>query len=347
MKGKGLIGMFIVLMTCLATTLSFAQGPTDQEKEAARNYMDIGDVKMAAGDHEAAYKAYKAADDIMHVPSTGILVAQSLVKLGRLIEAKQKALDIGRIPVKPNEHQVFTDARKEASKMVDQLSVRIPAIEVKIKKLPKDVVPTVKINNITLETEAHGLPFRVNPGQHTVEVSAQGYKTVTRQVGTEEGKTATLEIQLIVDPTAVVPPNKPVPVEPKKPVPTKTVPEATPDSGVSPLVYIGFGVAGAGVIVGAITGGLSLAKKSGLDETYQCQDAQCDVPSSESQQFEDDLDQATLMANISNVSFGVAGAGAILGIVGLFVGNSSPEHTSEQDVRLTLGLGQLGIAGRF
>jgi hypothetical protein len=79
----------------------------------------------------------------------------------------------------------------------------------------------------------------------------------------------------------------------------------------SPLVYAGFGVAGAGLLIGGITGVLVLSKKSDLQSG--CTNSQC-PPSQYSK-----LDGANTMATISTIGFIAAGVGAAVGVVGLVI----------------------------
>jgi hypothetical protein len=65
----------LLLLTVVSSAL--AQEATPRQRERARGLMDQGDVSMAAGDHEAALAAYRAADDIMGVPTTGLEVGKA------------------------------------------------------------------------------------------------------------------------------------------------------------------------------------------------------------------------------------------------------------------------------
>jgi hypothetical protein len=126
------------------------------------------------------------------------------------------------------------------------------------------------------------------------------------------------------------------------------------------LTYIGIGTAGAGVIVGTITGILSMSKTSSLKT--ECPAKQCSSSSATS-----DYNSANTLATLSDVGFAVAGAGAALAVVSLIIGHPaegtkspetkpSPEGPPASDspapssrIRVTpwIGFGQAGIAGRF
>ncbi len=107
---------------------------------------------------------------------------------------------------------------------------------------------------------------------------------------------------------------------------------------ISPLVWVGLGVAGAGAIVGAITGGVSFARAKDLQKT--CADNLCPP------EQQGDIDQMILLANVSNVSFAVAGAGAIVGIIGLAITDWSPSAEAAS-LRVEVTAGGARLLGTF
>ena len=90
-------------------------------------------------------------------------------------------------------------------------------------------------------------------------------------------------------------------------------------SGLSPLVPIGFGAAGAGLVVGVITAVMSLdcaqAVKGGCFEGRLC-------PRS----LEDTRDESVVLAHVATGSFVFAGAGVLAGVIGLALGGRGGGH---------------------
>ena len=86
---------------------------------------------------------------------------------------------------------------------------------------------------------------------------------------------------------------------------------------MSPLVYAGFGTAAAGILVGSVTGFLTLSKTSTLRDA--CRDGRC-PPSSQS-----DIDSASATGAVSTVAFVIGGVGLAAGVVGILVRGSSTE----------------------
>src|SRR5262249_51365577 len=124
----------------LALTVTFDRAayadPTPAEKETARGLVEEGDRRLEAHDLPGALKAYEAAHAIMGVPSTGVEVAKTLDKLGRLTEARDLALGIAQGPPKPGEPRAFIAARAEAEKLADAIASRIPALVIEVRGAP-------------------------------------------------------------------------------------------------------------------------------------------------------------------------------------------------------------------
>ena len=111
-------------------------------------------------------------------------------------------------------------------------------------------------------------------------------------------------------------------------------------SGLSPLVWIGFGVGGAGLVVGAITGFITLDTTSLLAE--ECRAQVCPT------EYSADVDKAVVLSHVSTISFAVGIAGIGVGVVGLLM-SSSDEGTSGDTaaVQPMIGPGFLGLRGGF
>jgi hypothetical protein len=133
-------------------------------------------------------------------------------------------------------------------------------------------------------------------------------------------------------------------VQPPPPAPKI---EAQPHKRVSPLVYAGFGVGGAGLVVGSVTGLLSLARAS--DAKQFCDGNACRPAA------QDDRDASLNLAKVSNVSFAIGGVGAAVGLVawllltprGTGVTVRRQPNVGLSEVSPLVGDRWLGLAGRF
>jgi tetratricopeptide (TPR) repeat protein len=106
-------------------------------------------------------------------------------------------------------------------------------------------------------------------------------------------------------------PDAPAPLPPRPEAPPIENERTEADPG-TPIVWTGLAFLTTGVIVGSITGGLTLATMSEVDES-------CDSEGRCPEEVSPDIDRARILAHVSTGSFAVAGAGAVLVIVGLLV----------------------------
>jgi acetylglutamate kinase len=108
------------------------------------------------------------------------------------------------------------------------------------------------------------------------------------------------------------------------------------------LTYVAFGVGGAGLVAGSVTGALALGKRSDL--RGQClSDGSC--PSSQRQR----IDNYHAFGTVSGIAFGVGIAGIATGVVLLVTQPKGEEPTPQAGLRVrpVLGLGVLGAEGTF
>jgi len=314
---------------------AWADEPSASDKETARSLMKEGDAAMRDGDAAKALERYEAAKTIVDVPTTRVAVARALEKLGRLIEARSIALGVTRSPPKDSEPAAFAKARTEAQALSKAILPRIASLQIQLDGEVPEQGLRAEIDGKPLYKSVITVARRVDPGEHEVLVAATGYAPVTVTVTLAEGETKIVPVELKERWTEggsdVTPAKTPVAEE---------APQDPSDGSLSPLVPIGFSVAGAGAIFGAITGIISLGKTS--DAEAQCVDGRC--PTS----VQGDLDDAQTMATLSNVGFIVGGVGLGVGIVGLFLsGGGESGGDSASWVQPTLGIGSAGVRGRF
>ena len=243
-----------VLRTCAALVFScsaliawpragLAAEPTASDRDTARTLVIDGRAKFAAKDYQGAYKAFKAAHEIMGVPTTGLDLAKAEEKLGLLVEARTTALDVTRMAPKPREPDAYTRARPAAAELAEKLAVRIPTLVIAVNGPAAGTALDIKLDSLAIPVSTLGLPRKVNPGTHTVTATASGYATEERKVTLGEGETLPLEITLA--PVA----KRPLSSERRPAAPATPTPSAedTKNGGV-PLWAWGAGAAGLAAI---------------------------------------------------------------------------------------------------
>ncbi|MEZ4302356.1 MAG: hypothetical protein R3B70_45940 [Polyangiaceae bacterium] len=192
-------GRAAVVLFFLASTAQAQTSPGDREN--ARAMWADGQSKRAQGDHKGALRSFEAAHALMALPATGIEVAKEREAAGLLIEARDMALSVAKMAaVTPDDERIVA----EAAALYRRLDPRIPSIEVVVAGLPPNTRHVVRIDGGAIPEAARSLPWRVNPGTHTVAVGARGYRVGVRTLTVPEATKARAEITMtpLAEPTA-------------------------------------------------------------------------------------------------------------------------------------------------
>jgi hypothetical protein len=348
LAGAAWLGVVLCMAAALLSAPCYAD-PTPSQKETARGLMDRGARLRAAGDNAGALKAFLAANEIMHVPSTALQAARAHSALGQLVEARDLALEAARYPERVGEPRAFQKARADAAELARQLASRISSLKIKVLQPPRGIEVRVDGTSVPLGG-GEGIESKVNPGAHRVVAAAPGFEDASVSVDLREAENKS--VTLTLKPSAAG----------KGPAlsaeggasageataETKGTPTSQPDhsehSSTSPLVYVGLGLGAAGIIAGSVTGYVAYSKTT--DVQSHCNDNVCP------KQFESDADSAKSMAMGSNIACGIGVAGLGLALVGwLALGGKSepPPPAATTSVRMMplVGPGQVGVTARF
>jgi hypothetical protein len=171
-----------------------------------------------------------------------------------------------------------------------------------------------------------GVPIELDPGSHAIRVDHATGRGTARVV-LAAGKPA--EVVVVIGHAAS---------RAHRTAPDAAVArpdEATPAAAIA--AYSAFAVAGVGLLMGIIAGGVALADGAELEE--RCASAE-GCPQA-------DIDAATAVAHTSTAGFVIAGAGAAAGIVALVVWSSRDTADDAARGRLPLGPSYLGLRASF
>lgn len=300
--------------------------------------MDEGKERARLGDKPRAIEAYQKAHELMKVPSTGVALAKAHLSAGHLIEARDVALEVVRMPHERGEPPIFEKSRREAKELEASIKSRIPTARIVVKGGP---ATQVVVDDVEVAPLLLGEPVALNPGHHTVAArNADGVEART-EIDLAERDAKELELTLAApSPAMVAAPPADRPSAP--PRPAKEASRGDRSAAGSALVYGGFGLAVAGLAVGGVTGALTLSKAGTV--TAQCENGICD-PS-----VKEDLDGANSLATISTIGFAVGGAGVVLGVVGLLLPRTKVEtalQSGKTNAAVWVGPGSLGVRGSF
>lgn len=311
----------VLLLPLLVPTLgarqAWAKEPTAADKDAAREAFADGEDLRAQKEYKASLLKYKAAFDLVPSPITALELGRAHVLVGELVEGRKSCLIAASLPPKPEESSTAKVARAEARALAEELATRIPSIVVKL----------VGGAGANLTVDGHAaeaaVKIEVNPGKHHVVAKLAGSEDQRADVELEEKESR--EVVLTFAPATPTPLAQPTP---------------DPESSVSTLTYVGFGIAGAGVLVGGVSGVLAMSKASHLKGS--CVDFKCLPPE------HDAVDSYNRMATISTVSFVIGAIGAGVGIYALLT-KAPPSAAEQHAVRVEpwIGLGSVGLGGAF
>jgi hypothetical protein len=134
--------------------------------------------------------------------------------------------------------------------------------------------------------ERIGAPQAVDPGEYEIVARIDGRAAATATARMREGAREIVRL--------VVPSSSADPAEGEAPV----------------LAYVGFTVAGTGVVVGTVTGVLSLVRAGEVEDACFSEEV---CPRS----VEPLRDESVALAHVATTSFVLAGAGVVLGVIGL------------------------------
>lgn len=326
-----------------------AQDSASQDIAQARQLGQQAQTAYDAGNYAESEKLWNAASKLYtQAPTLTLGLARTQAKLGKVVAAQESYNKIirewGNNSAAP---QPFKDALEAAKNEVGAVSAKVASVTVNVEG-PTN--PTVTIDGQAVPAAALGLRRPVDPGSHKVAASADGYKPTETTFSVAEGGTAAATLKMEKASGAVVA-GGPPPVT----GPTTEPPNADTGSKGSSnktLALVAFGVGGAGLLVGAITGVVALGKAGDLKDAC---DADKVCPPTE----QDNVDSYKSMGTISTIGFVVAGVGGIAGAILWF---TAPKESSSgsaaasryatvptKNVTLTPYFGgtSAGVTGRF
>jgi hypothetical protein len=326
-------GAWFLLLLCVAQTASAA--PSAAERDTARSLMDDGDRMLTSGKLREALERYRAAHAIMHVPTTGIELARVQARLGLLVEARATAMEVLNLPRSEADEQsepaVFQQARASAVLLVRELEPRVPSLQAKV--TPADQSFQLSVDGVKLPDEARNVPFRTNPGAHSVSVEAPGFAAEQREIVLEEGQALTLALRLArLQPSAATaqPAERSAPALSLRSDDVLDARAAGQARGI-----VGLALGAAGLITGGVTGLVALVQTR--QEQHNCPDNHCDVSRASA------LGTANTYANVANVSFAVGVLGFAYGAYELLTLPSPVAADTRARVEVGVGSIQLHV----
>lgn len=334
---KSVVGAWVCGAALLFALPAGAQN--DAARGAARQLGSEGVEAYQAGDYATANDKLGRAFQVVRAPTLGLWSARALVKLGKLVEASERYLEVTRLDASRGEAAVQKQAQVDAAREREQLLPRIPSLTVSVTGAQGEV--SVSVDGEPLQSALLGVRQPANPGAHVLE-ARDGTHSLRKEVTVAEGRELKVELDLASGqavgdaPASAANPA----TAPAAPAPAATGSEPPTDqpsakAGLPVGFWVGVAVGGAGLVAGGVGAGLGASKKGELD----CADDRC--PSSK----QDGVDATNRWLTVSTVGFIVAGVGAAAAVT--FALTAPKAQPQAGRVETWIGLGSAGVRGSF
>jgi hypothetical protein len=320
-------GVPLLAFVALALTSSPASAQSKDDVARADALFNAAKALTDAGDYQDA--CAKFAESKRLAPGLGVTLylADCYERTGRTASAWTEF------------RSAEGQARQRNDKRADVARGRAQVLEAKLNRVTITVAPSVPLSGLQVlrdglpvEREELGVAVPVDPGDHTVVVSAPGHaaRTFNAHVG-PEGQTATVSVDSLgpsttaepkatpaPPPPAAVPPPAVAPSPAAAGSPTASSPETAapaPEDPGKTRKWIGVAVGGAGIvgiIVGGVFGAIAESKLTQSNSSHCDSTDHCDATGLGLRQ------DAKSAANVSTIAF-VAGGVLLAGGVVLYL----------------------------
>jgi hypothetical protein len=332
-SGRALVGSFAVaLWMCSVSAHAEEDAAT---RAAARKLAEDGVLALQNGDAATAAQKLEKAHQMLRVPSVALWSARALAKRGLLIEAAERLREAARLPAS-GDAAVQEQAKRDAEKELAELTPRIPNLVIRLDGAG-DLPVAVTLDGATIPAALLGEDRPVNPGPHHL---VGRHDTDERSADVTVAEAERKEVVLRFGSGAAAAPGSAGPDSVSGAVSSD---QPASGSGRKTLAFVALGAGAVGLVVGGVTGGLALGKKSALDENAACKDGKC------LHSVESDVTSLRTFRTVSTIGFVAGGVLAATGIVLLVTSGGSQERGSVAPPRLAFGVGagHVRVAGTF
>jgi hypothetical protein len=236
------------------------------DREAARQNYKEASLRFERGDYAGAVGLFEQAEAIAPIWQTKFKIAQCRDKLGQAAEAVRwyKAFLDSNPPAK----LASSVAEAQSRLAVLRSSVSAPPAVAKTGQIRFAIMPpnapglTISVDGAPAQPAAVAL--NVPPGHHRVVIQAPGYNPAAAEVDIPSGEVRELRVALTPAAAGRVAVVGPV-AQTAAPARLAPVPGDQSSGRTNVPAYVLMGIGGAGMIVGAVFGGLALKDKSNYD----------------------------------------------------------------------------------
>jgi hypothetical protein len=324
------VAMFLAVSPAYAEGASVTSA-TDVQKEEAGNSFKRGAEAFNAGQLDVALAAFQRSLDVVSSPNSRLMLARTLTKLGRPVEAYAEF------------ERTLTDA-EQAAQVDKKYASAADAARAELAELRQKVgLLSVQVSGASTNDSLHvgtreiaradwARPVAVAPGKARVVLrTASG--EVVREVDIAAGGAVTVSV------------SPPPPPDSRVFQSTSDIPASGESSSARTIGYVAGGIGIAGFISFVVFGQLNNAKFDRL--RGECPNNRCQ------RYLESERDAGKTYQAIANVSLGVGVAGLATGAVLLLMNGGESERPAQarrgksRGLRVGAGAGHVDVSGRF
>lgn len=289
-----------VFAAALAAPPLFAQGASIEEatpaqKKTAQDGFKKGAAAQKKGNHEEALAAFKESYGAVASPNTHLMMARSLVELGRLEEAYvEYEQTVAEAKAAAEKDKKYEQTTEQAEKELSDVRGKIALITLEVTGAGEGDRVTVRGREIAQSEWSKPIP--VMPGSVRVELVTAAGKESVQEVNAEAGGAHTVTL---------APPSDAAPAAAQAEGQAEAKLDTSGGTDLRTWAYVAGGVGIAGMATFAVFGVMNNSKHSDLEE--QCNNGVCPKAA------EDDADTGRTYQTIANV-------GLVVGVVGLATG---------------------------
>lgn len=160
----------LVASLLLAAPAAHAQSAAD--RATARELGTDGQAALDKKDYATAEDRFRRADALFHAPTLLLGYARAEAGLGKVVNASEAYNRVIREGVAPGAPSVFVAAVESAKAEVGAVQARIASVTITVTG-PDN--PSVTLDNQPVPVAALGVKRTVDPGEHTVKATADGW----------------------------------------------------------------------------------------------------------------------------------------------------------------------------
>lgn len=338
LRRAALFATLLLASAGMAPTLARAD-VSDTDKGTARKLTIDGFAALDKKDYGGAADLFRRADSLFHAPMITLGYARAEVGLGHLVSAQELYNRLAHEPVPAGASATVLKAVEDGKDELRQLEARIPFVVITV--VGGDA-PVVTVDGAEVPRGALGVKRPVDPGDHVVTATAEGFSLETAKVTVAESRTQTVELVLRALPLGAISPVDPPPDEPAPP-PVQGAPPTGSSFGAQRVAGLVIGGAGlASLVVAGVTGGIALG---GQADAGACKPTgnslACNSSGFEQQSSARDLAWA------STATMVIGGALAATGLVVFLTAPAATEVRRAVTARLRLTPAGVAVEGGF